>query len=153
MNNNTFIRHLGLSITLLGLSIHSGVAATAATQIPTKLLDISTIPSKVIMGGKGTVMTLAVHNKKPVLKIITLKAHSQAQAAHATSDGKVRFATVISGVLYYADGDVVDKSTEVAYPTGSILVISSGTKHWVSTRAEPLVLMLSSHDPLDIVQQ
>lgn len=84
---------------------------------------------------------------KPISVLIKVPANRQANAAHATGDGKIRFAIVLSGTLYYADGERVEKAKEKAYPTGSVLLISSGVPHWVSTRDEPVELFLTAADP------
>jgi quercetin dioxygenase-like cupin family protein len=146
-------KSLAINLLLTVLFINTALAGSSVKQVPTTLLDLSAMPSKTFRDGEGSAITLALKDEKSVLKIMTLKAHSQSRGAHATSDGNVRFVSVLSGVLYYGDGNKVDKSKETAYPAGSVLVISSGTNHWVSTREEPLVLMLSSHNPTDIIKE
>jgi|ASRR01.1.fsa_nt_gi quercetin dioxygenase-like cupin family protein len=122
-----------------------------AESIPSTLLNLNTLPGENIWGGEATVTPLEfTADKKPATVLIKVPAGQQAKAAHATKDGKVRFAMVLSGTLYYADGETVDKAKEKAYPAGSILLISSGVKHWVSTRDSDLKLLLTATDPANL---
>ncbi|MCV6601486.1 MAG: hypothetical protein OIF54_07985 [Cohaesibacter sp.] len=126
----------------------SVVSVSAAEPMPTKQLDIAALPGKNVWKSDATVTPLAFDaNGKPAIVVIKVPAGQQAKAAHATKDGNIRFATVLSGTLYYADGESVDKAKEKAYPAGSVLAISSGVKHWVSTRESALTLLLTAADP------
>lgn len=146
-----FMRNLkstfAIGITALSLSI----APTLAEQLPTTHLQLDPLPGMSVWNSDATVTPLAFDSdKKPKTILIKVPANQQAKKAHATSDGNVRFAIVLSGTLYYADGDVVDKSKEKAYPAGSVLLISSGVKHWVSTRETPLKMILTATNPANL---
>lgn len=84
---------------------------------------------------------------KPSIVVVRLPAGTTADTAHAATDGRIRFAAVLSGTMFYADGAVVDSSKETRYPAGSILLISSGTKHWLSARKDDVVIMLTATLP------
>ncbi|PCI86528.1 MAG: hypothetical protein COB24_09440 [Hyphomicrobiales bacterium] len=135
-------------LALAGMAIFLTTSTAFAEPRPTSLLDLSTLASSPVFNDQGTATPLAfTDDKKSAVVVIQLPPHSKAAGAHATSDGRVRYAFVLAGTLYFADGDEVDESKEKAYPTGSILVITSGTKHWVATREEGLTLMLTAHAP------
>lgn len=130
----------------LGLAVPA--ASPAADALPTARLQLATLPGKPVWNGAATVTPLALNaQQKPSIVVLRVPAGTQAQAAHATRDGRIRFAIVLSGVMYYADGEQVDRSREKAYPAGSVLLISSGTKHWVSSRESDVTLLLTATDP------
>lgn len=119
-----------------------------AESLPTTILDISKIPGKPIWGGMATITPLAFDDqKKPSIVIVRIPAGKAAKTAHATSDGSIRFATVLSGTMFYSDGETVDQAKEKAYTPGSVLMISSGTKHWLSARKGDVMLMLTAVAP------
>lgn len=131
---------------LMGMSLIS--SSVLADSLPTAELDILSLPGKSIWNGAAEITPLALNGeKKPSTVILQIPAGTQAKAAHATKDGNVRFAIVLSGTMYYADGDAVDKTKEKAYPAGSVLVISSGTRHWVSTRESDVKMLLTATAP------
>jgi mannose-6-phosphate isomerase-like protein (cupin superfamily) len=123
-----------------------------AEGAPTKQLDPTAMPGKPIWGGHGaTVTPLAMDAAgKPSTILIRVPPNTPAHDAHATGDGQVRMLFVLSGMLYYSDGDTVDHAAETGYGPGSILAISSGTKHWVSTRDEPLQMVLVANPPAQL---
>lgn len=115
------------------------------TYQPTATLDISAMPSNLVFEDQGIATPLAMNEKnQPIIVMLTLKAGSKANNAHATSDGRVRFLTVVKGTLYYADGNEVDPTKEVAYPAGSILLIASGTNHWVASHDGDVTFILTA---------
>lgn len=126
-------------------------AISHADPMPSKPLDLVVLPGMPLWNSDAKVTPLAFGaNKKPATVLIRVPAGQQAKKAHATKDGRIRFAIVLSGTLYYADGETVDKAKEKAYPAGSVLLISSGTKHWVSTRESALTLLLTATDPANL---
>lgn len=123
-------------------------SASFAEPLPTATLDLTMMPATQIWGGLGLLTPLALDDQqKPAVVIVRMSAGTNAEAAHATNDGHIRFATVLSGTMYYSDGDSVDHAKEKAYSAGSMLLISSGTTHWLSTRDEGVVLMLTAVSP------
>lgn len=134
---------------LAGGLLAASVTFAQADGGATTTVDKAGLAGKDIWGGHGAKLTpLALDSAgKPSAVLIRVPANSTAHDAHATGDGQVRMAFVLSGVLYYADGDKVDTAAEAAYGPGSMLLIQSGTKHWVSTRNEPLELLLMANPP------
>jgi len=100
---------------------------------------------KPIWGGHAKVTPLSMDaNGKPSTVVIRMEAGVQGDAAHATGDGQVRITTVLSGTMYFADGDAVERAKEAAYPAGSVLLIDSGTPHWLSSHDGEVVIMLTA---------
>lgn len=117
-------------------------------SLPTSVLDISSMPGNPIWDGLATATPLAFDEQNnPTVIVLHIPAGTIAEHAHATSDGRIRFATVLSGTMFYADGDSVEEAKETPYSAGSMLLISSGTKHWVSAREGEVVLMLTAVSP------
>ena len=131
--------------TLLAGAMFSILASQCvAESLPTSVLDVSQMPGKPIWGGSATITPMAFDaQKKPSIVVIRIPAGTAASSAHATSDGSIRFATVLSGTMFYSDGETVEHAKEVGYAPGSVLLISSGTKHWLSARESDVTLMLT----------
>lgn len=122
--------------------------AAIADGTPTLALDLTSMPAKSVWNGLASITPLAFNSeKKPSVVVLRLPAGTVADSPHATSDGQVRFATVLRGTMYFADGEAVDKAKEVAYPQGSVLLISSGTKHWLSAHDGDVTVMLTAVQP------
>ncbi|MFV0361053.1 hypothetical protein [Tropicimonas sp.] len=137
-----------------GLTVAAGLFAVACTAAfadggPSVALDKAALPGAPVWGDGGATLTpLAIGDAgAPAVVLVRVPANTPAHDAHATSDGQDRLAFVLSGTLYYADGDVVDPAAEAAFGPGSVLVIHSGTSHWVSTRDEALELLLVASPP------
>lgn len=60
---------------------------------------------------------------------------------HATESG-FRLITVISGDLYWGDGETADAASETVYGPGSVLMLPAGAPHWLAARNGDLVLQL-----------
>lgn len=58
--------------------------------------------------------------------------------------------TVISGVINYGIGDVLDKNNSQAFPAGSLIVIPAKTHHYLWTGSEGAVVQLNSVGPWKI---
>lgn len=137
----TLISKLASTTILLGLM---AVSATAENT-PTLPLDLAAMPAKEIWGGHAKVTPLSMDaHGKPSTIVIRMEAGVQGDAAHATGDGQVRITTVLSGTMYFADGATVDPTKEIAYGPGSILLIDSGTPHWLSSHDGEVVIMLTA---------
>lgn len=130
----------------LATAISGGVVLSAmAENAPSMQLDLAIMPGKDIWNGHAKVTPLSMDAMgKPSTIVIRMEAGIQGDAAHATGDGQVRIATVLSGTMYFADGETVDPAKEVAYGPGSVLLIDSGTPHWLSSHDGEVVVMLTS---------
>ncbi|MBL4599405.1 MAG: hypothetical protein JKX93_10585 [Rhizobiaceae bacterium] len=127
------------------------VTPSLAESLPTSILDVTKIQGKPIWGGMATITPLAFNDqKKPAIVVVRIPAGAVAKTAHATNDGNIRFATVLSGTMFYSDGDTVEQAKETAYAPGSVLMISSGTKHWLSAREGEVTLMLTAVTPANL---
>lgn len=127
------------------LMLGAMTVAAMAENAPTLALDLAAMPGKAIWGGHAKVTPLAMDaHGKPSTIVIHMEAGVQADASHATGDGQVRIVSVLSGVMYFADGAVVDPAKEVAYGPGSVVLIDSGTPHWLSSHDGEVVIMLTA---------
>lgn len=140
--------------TLLGTGALLAASALPllADGAPSVALDLGVLPGIAIWGDGGASLSPLAMDAAgaPAVVLVKVPANSPAHQAHATSDGQDRFAIVLSGTLYYADGETVDAAAEQAYGPGSVLLIHSGTKHWVSTRESDLELMLVAVPPAQL---
>lgn len=119
-----------------------------AENTPTLALDLAAMPAAPVWNGAAGITPLALgENGKPAVVVLRLPVGTIAPSAHATGDGQIRFATVLSGTMYFSDGPEVDLSQETAYGPGSMLLIDSGTKHWLSAHDDEVVVMLVAVDP------
>lgn len=60
---------------------------------------------------------------------------------HAT-ESRLRLITVVSGTLYWGDGDTVDPASETAFASGSFLLRAAGQTHWIAARDGALRIQL-----------
>lgn len=126
----------------LGALIAGAALAGSMTSQPTRVVDPAVIEGAPLYD-VGTRRVLARNAEgQPLLAIAELPAGA-VTPPHAATDGRVRFATVLSGTLYYADGNEVDPAAEVAYGPGSVLMIAPDTMHWAAARAGDVSFLVS----------
>ncbi|MEM1411274.1 MAG: hypothetical protein AAGH19_02870 [Pseudomonadota bacterium] len=144
-------RLIRLTLALLLVSASLGVSwgtALAQDPKPTVALNLGAMSGDPIWDSAATATPLALDAQgKPSIVLIKVPAGTRPASAHVTNDGSVRFAVVLSGTLYYADGHEVRPERETAYEAGSVLLIHSGTKHWVAAREADVALLLSAASP------
>ncbi|MBV1896939.1 MAG: cupin domain-containing protein [Rhodobacteraceae bacterium] len=103
-------------------------------------VDVSKLPGKPVHD-TATVTPLALsQNGSPSVILLSVAAGKEVPA-HATEAG-LRLITVVSGNLYWGDGDKIDPANETVYPAGSFLMLPSGVPHWLAARDGDLVLQL-----------
>ena len=74
---------------------------------------------------------------------------------HATDSG-TRIITVVSGKLFWGNGDVANPEEEIAYFPGDVLVIPAHAVHWLAAREGDILLQatfLSDSTLIPEVQQ
>ena len=126
------MRSLFLSIIAFTLPL----AATAETA----LIDTSTLTSRQVYE-VATLTPLALSDSgAPAVVLLDLEA-GEVVPPHATDSG-LRLLTVLSGDLFWGDGDTVDETRETLYPAGSILTVPHGENHWLAARNGDLRLQL-----------
>lgn len=126
----------------LGALMAGAALATSLNTAPTRLVDVAALDSGVLHD-VGAIRPLARNSEGQVLLAIAELPDGAVTPPHAGADGRVRFATVLSGTLYYADGDTVNPEAEVAYEPGSILRIAPDTMHWAAARAGDVRFLVS----------
>lgn len=103
-------------------------------------VDPAALESRIVHEtGKLTPLALAATGSPAVVLLDV--ASGDVVPPHATESG-LRLITVVSGTLYWGDGDTVDPAAEIAYPAGSFLLLPAGQMHWVATRDGALRLHL-----------
>src|SRR4051812_47412113 len=83
----------------------------------------------------------AVHTRLPANTTIDPHPHGE----------KWRIATVLSGTLYYAQGDKFDESKLRALPPGSLIVEPANVAHFARTKGEPVLLNIVGEGPASTV--
>lgn len=134
-----------LKLATASMMLGAMTVMAVAENAPTLVLDLAAMPGKAIWGGhaKATPLSMDAHGK-PSTIVVHMEAGVQGDAAHATGDGQVRIVSVLSGMMYFADGEIVDPSKEIAYGPGSVVLIDSGTPHWLSSHDGEVVIMLTA---------
>ncbi len=101
-------------------------------QANTLPVDPATLESRIVHEtGKLTPLALSATGSSAVVLLDV--AAGDVVPPHATESG-LRLITVVSGTLYWGDGDTVDSATEIAYPAGSFLLLPAGQMHWAAAR-------------------
>lgn len=120
--------------------------ATVLALIPmlalaeTTIVDVTKLPGKQVYGA-ATITPLALSEAgSPTVVLLTVEAGKEVPA-HATEAG-LRLITVVSGNLYWGDGDTIDASRETVYPPGTFMMLPSGVPHWLAAREGTVVLQL-----------
>lgn len=134
-------RRLYFGLALGALMAGAALAGVLTTQ-PTRAVDAAAIPGG-SLHGVGTIRPLARNAEGQVLLAIAELPAGAVTPPHAGTDGRVRFATVLSGTLFYADGAIIDPVAEVAYGPGSILRIAPDTMHWAAAREGDVRFLVS----------
>jgi quercetin dioxygenase-like cupin family protein len=94
----------------------------------------------VVVGDPAKPGVYTVHTKLPAN--ITIVPHTHGE--------KWRVATVLSGTLYYAQGDKFDESKLRALPPGSVIVEPANVPHFARTKG-PVLLHITGEGPASTV--
>ena len=94
----------------------------------------------VVVGDPAKHGVYTVHTKLPAN--ITIVPHTHGE--------KWRVATVLSGTLYYAQGDRFDESKLRALPPGSVIVEPANVPHFARTKG-PVLLHITGEGPASTV--
>ncbi len=95
----------------------------------------------VLVGDSSRPGIYAVQTRLPAN--ITIVPHTHGE--------KWRIATVLSGTLYYAQGDTFDESKLRALPPGSLIVEPKDMPHFARTKGEPVLLHIVGDGPASTV--
>lgn len=116
------------------------VAIPSLIYADTTLLNTENLPGKTVYEA-AKLIPLAMNSQgKPQVVLLEI-ANGQEVPAHATDTG-LRLISVLKGDVAWGDGDVMDKSTEITYPQGSLLMLPPGVPHWLAARNGDVVLQL-----------
>ena len=95
----------------------------------------------VLVGDPSQTGVYAVHTRLPAN--ITIDPHTHGE--------KWRIATVLSGTLYYAQGDTFDESKLRPLGPGSLIVEPQDIPHFARTKGEPVLLHIVGEGPASTV--
>src|SRR5215217_1380130 len=95
----------------------------------------------VLVGDPKKSGVYAVHTRLPANIEIVPHTHGE----------RWRIATVLSGTLYYAQGDKFDESKLRALPPGSLIVEPENVSHFARTKGEPVLLHIVGEGPASTV--
>jgi quercetin dioxygenase-like cupin family protein len=96
----------------------------------------------VLVGDPSQAGVYAVHTRLPA--DITIDPHTHGE--------KWRIATVLSGTLYYAQGDTFDEAKLRALGPGSLIVEPQDVPHFARTKGEPVLLHIVGEGPASTVR-
>ena len=106
----------------------------------TKELDTDALASKTVHGvAKLTPLALSDEGK-PAAVLLNLSA-GQVVPPH-DAKAPMSLITVVSGTLYWGDGDTVVEGAERIYLQGSVLAMPGGVMHWLAARDGDLKLQV-----------
>jgi len=117
-------------------TILAGLPAAAETTV----VDLAALPG-VEVYGTATLTPLALSAAGSPAAVLLDLAAGEVVPPHATESG-LRLLTVLSGDLFWGDGEAVDPAAETRHAPGAMLAIPAGADHWLAARNGPLRLML-----------
>jgi quercetin dioxygenase-like cupin family protein len=137
-----------LSLATLAILVVSAVALARSsldvlfTQTPGEMKFVADpahagYETAVLVGDPAQPGIYAVHTKLPANITIVPHTHSE----------QWRIATVLSGTLYYAQGDTFDESKLRALGPGSLLVEPKDVPHFAMTKGEEVMLHIVGEGP------
>lgn len=124
---------------LLLTTAAAGLLALPAVA-ETLAVDPATLPTRTAYE-VATLTPMALTAEGNPAVVLLDVAEGDVVPAHAAGSG-LRLITVVSGTLYWGDGDTVEPASERVYPAGSFLVLPAGQMHWVAARDSALRLQL-----------
>jgi quercetin dioxygenase-like cupin family protein len=148
------MRRLALAFTAIAIAIAIGWGAAQArtgldvlfTQTPEEMRYAADpahagFETAVLVGDPSQPGVYAVHTKLPANITIAPHVHGETW----------RIATVISGTLYYAQGETFDEKKLRALGPGSLIVEPANVPHFARTKGEPVLLHIVGDGPASTV--
>jgi quercetin dioxygenase-like cupin family protein len=133
------------------------VATTPAlSETRTRAVDLGALKTHALHEGEGKVAFLAFSPEGlPVIARIVF-AKGETQKPYTVDDGRIRFAVVLKGQIFFGEGNKVDPSAEKRYGQGEILVIPPGAPFWVAAcdgGAELLICIVPGDTKIEVPQR
>lgn len=148
------MNRLSLAIVAIAITIVLGWGAAQAgsgldhlfSQTPAEMRFVADpahagYETAVVVGDPGQPGVYAVQTRLPAN--ITIDPHVHGEMW--------RVATVLSGTLYYAQGDRFDEAKLRALPPGSVIVEPMNVPHFARTRGEPVLLHIVGEGPASTI--
>jgi quercetin dioxygenase-like cupin family protein len=138
---------LAATLFAVALAAHARVGLdTLFTQTPG---EMRFVPDPAHAGYETTV--LVGNLTKPGVYAVQTKLPANITIVPHTHGEKWRIANVLSGTLYYAQGDKFDESKLRALPPGSLIVEPENVPHFARTKGEPVLLHIVGEGPASTV--
>lgn len=116
------------------------LSLTLPANADTVIVDPSALETRTVHE-TGHLIPLALSATGSPAVVLLDVAAGDVVPPHATESG-LRLSTVVSGTLYWGDGDTVDPASEAAFASGSFLLLPAGQMHWIAARDGALRLQL-----------
>ncbi|MEM8552956.1 MAG: cupin domain-containing protein [Pseudomonadota bacterium] len=117
----------------------------------TTLIDTSVLPSKIIYEVAELRPLALTEAGTPAVVLVDLDA-GDVVAPHP-APAVARIITVVSGTVWFGDGDELVEAQETAFDAGSVLVMPANQMHWAAARRGPVRLQLVVLDDEVVVPQ
>jgi len=124
-------------------SLLSALALSAMTipaMAETVAVEISALPSRMAYDAAYITPLALGEAGDPMVVLLDLPG-GNVVPPHEARNG-LRLLTVLSGTLYWGDGEAVDPAQERVFEPGSFLVIRESEPHWLAARDADLRLQL-----------
>lgn len=148
------MNRLSLAIVAIAVAIVVGWGAAQArtgldllfTQTPAEMRFVPD-PAH---AGYETAVTVGDPTQPGVYAVQTRLPANITIAPHVHGE-RWRIGTVLSGTLYYAQGDTFDEGKLRALPPGSVIVEPANIAHFARTKGEPVLLNIVGEGPASTV--
>jgi quercetin dioxygenase-like cupin family protein len=115
----------------------------ALSETRIRSVDLGALKTHALHKGEGQVVFLALSPEGlPVIARI-LFAKGEIQKPYSVEDGRIRFAIVLKGQIFFGEGNKVDPSAEKRYGEGEILIIPPRAPFWVAARDSGAELLIA----------
>jgi quercetin dioxygenase-like cupin family protein len=143
-----------LAPSLIGLAAAAFLALGGSTQALAQGAVVATLPQDIhFKGPDGAVGVAVLYGDPAKAEIFSERVKIPAGFKIMPHwHGETRTAVVLTGTLYYANGDQWDESKFKAYPPGSFLIEPAKISHYAMARDGEVVLQSTSIGPSSTVK-
>jgi len=117
-----------------------GCLATLPAEAETTRLNTGILPGQVVYDAARATPLALDDADAPTVVLLDIDA-GVVVPPHA-APGHPRLVSVLSGTLYFGDGDVVLPDAEMILPAGSVVYLPAGQMHWAAAREGAVRLQL-----------
>lgn len=145
--------HPPLPTLLISVTLSMGVLSWSLAKEPSALAPgIQRLPGELQWSSNPTLhglqtLTLAGDPNAPGPYAERIRLPPSFRLAPHSHPNEARMVTVLSGTLYYANGDIFDETQLKALPAGSFFTEPKDMPHYAMTRDEEVILQLHAIGP------